>query len=62
MGGGKGKARPRRPTSLEQARRTVAALEELLRTHLAGLDLPTDDPVELINAFRRLMTIHLSHH
>ncbi len=53
MGGRKGKTRPRRPTSLEQARRTVAALEELLRFHLTGLNLPTD-PDALIDALQAL--------
>jgi hypothetical protein len=53
MGGRKGKTRPRRPTSLEQARRTVAALEELLHSHLAGLNLPTD-PLALIDALQAL--------
>lgn len=53
MGGRKAKTRPRRPTSLEQARNTVAGLEAWLHIHLEGLNLPTNH-VELIFALQKL--------
>ena len=53
MGGRKAKTRPRRPTSLEQARNTVANLAALLHSCLEGLNLPSD-PVELIPALQEL--------
>jgi hypothetical protein len=53
MGSRKAKTRPRRPTSLELAQRTVAGLEECFHARLEGLSLPTD-PVELIYALQKL--------
>ncbi len=53
MGGRKGKALPRRPGSLEQSRRAVTGLQQLLHTYLEGLGLPTDD-VGLITALQEL--------